>query len=143
VSLPLFAQLQTNNDVCRHFVAVSSDCLTFAVAGLNGSIHIYGWESGRSPLEKVAVTYNRTYIIPRSITLSFFHGSRFLLVGGEAEHATIFDLTNDLNVSHLSHQSKFHLIPFRIIFSFSHRRLLCTISGSMLFITASYWKADI
>jgi hypothetical protein len=83
--------------------------MTFAVGGLDGSIHVYAWSLHEKPYEKAVVYYRTSLKIPQTVTFCFIHGSRYLVVGGDAEVATVFDLVDSREVAELIHQSKFHM----------------------------------
>jgi hypothetical protein len=102
----LFHRRLSANECTRHFVSVSIDSTTFAIGGLDGTIHIYDWRQQISPVERGIVNYSRTFITPRSITFSFMHGSQFLVVGGEDETAIVYNLAENRRIGTLEHQSE-------------------------------------
>ncbi|KAG8816216.1 hypothetical protein FRC17_000400, partial [Serendipita sp. 399] len=87
-----------------HSIAASSDSSTFAVAGLDGSVHIYNWYSHAPIQERAVVEYTRAFIRPRPITMTFVHGSQFLFMGGEVEEAVMVDLMNPTKRSVFKHE---------------------------------------
>jgi WD40 repeat protein len=80
--------------------------MTFAIGGMDGTIHIYDWSQGIPPIERGVVNYPRTFTKPRTITFSFIHGSHFLVIGGEDETATIYNLAENRRMGTLEHQSE-------------------------------------
>ena len=80
--------------------------MTFAVGGLDGSVHVYAWSLQEKPSEKAVVYYQTSLKVPQTVTFCFIHGSRYLVVGGEAEIATVFDLMDGRKVAELIHQSE-------------------------------------
>lgn len=92
----------------RHQIAVAGDLVTFAVAGTDGSIHVYDWESRKKTTERAVISYHRSYLEARPITLSFVFGSRFLMLGGEEEVATIMEIGSKQQVASFHHQSEFY-----------------------------------
>lgn len=97
---------QTRTQTRRNHVAVATDSLTFAVGGTDGTIHVYDWESRRKTTERTVVDYRRSYLEPRPITFSFMFGSRFILVGGEEEVATVIHVDSAQHMASLYHQSE-------------------------------------
>jgi hypothetical protein len=90
----------------RHYVAVSSDSLTFAVGGVDGTIHVYNWKQHPAPFEIALVPYSRSFIRPRSITFNLIHGSSLMLVGGDLEEAFVYDFMNNREVARLILESQ-------------------------------------
>jgi len=86
----------------RHYLSVSSDSLSFAVGGVDGTIHIYHWKQHPSPFEIAVVPYSRSFVRPRSITFFLIHGSSLILVGGDLEQAFVYDFISNREV----HQEK-------------------------------------
>jgi WD40 repeat protein len=86
--------------------------MTFAVGGLDGSIHIYDWRHDKTAVERDTLHYTRIFMIPRSITFCFMHGSQFLMVGGEDRIVAIFNLVDKRQVVTLEHQRKKLLLEF-------------------------------
>jgi hypothetical protein len=91
----------------RHHIAVSKDYMTISVGGFDGTIHIYGWNAQMTMQEKLVITYPRVFINPRTITFTFLRGAQFLVMGGERELVSVYDLVLDREVVLLSHQSEF------------------------------------
>ena len=90
----------------RHYVAVSSDSLTFAVGGVDGTIHVYNWKQHAAPFEIALVPYSKSFVRPRSITFSLIHGSSLMLVGGDLEEAFVYDFMNNREVARLVLESQ-------------------------------------
>ncbi|KIM20596.1 hypothetical protein M408DRAFT_333908 [Serendipita vermifera MAFF 305830] len=100
-----------------HTVAVSNDTMTIAVASWEGCIYVYKWSSDVTPLQNQAVIdYERELLHPQTFLLSFFHGSRFLLVGSEGKTATVIDIPNEDTVLTLEHQDGcyIHAVAVRV-----------------------------
>lgn len=46
----------------RHHIAVSSDLMTFAAGGTDGTIHVYNWEGRKKITHHTVVAYHRSYL---------------------------------------------------------------------------------
>jgi len=80
------------------------DSFSFAVGGLDGTIHVYNWKQHPSPFEMAVLTYLRIYVHPRSISFPFLNGSHILLIGSEGEDPFIYDIVRSRKIAQLTLQ---------------------------------------